>query len=223
MEKRSMVGNTQCNDRTDTLFDYKMLQKILKDDVVRGNQRVPNKAACEMLVLQLARTRRRANFLNIRQSNSFRNVEPLRNAIQKSLDHLTHAVPEMLDNIKQPEAWGALALAADLPGLEIDVLEDFARSLDDIRGLVCMQPHRVTTKARKIWHGVVKDLAKAFLSAMKATNPSASFGKSDNGPVVRFLSAIMPLITGEAPSPTTIEQFLRRADQKRATNSRTRM
>ena len=64
------------------------------------------------------------------------------------------------------------------------------------------------------WHHFAEDLADAFRKAMHSTNPGLELRLSNNGPVVRFLKALVPEITGEKPTLGSIARHLQRAEQK---------
>jgi hypothetical protein len=63
------------------------------------------------------------------------------------------------------------------------------------------------------WHDFALDLAEAFREAMHSTNPGLELRPSNNGPVVRFLKAVVPKITGEDPTLNSIARYLQRWEQ----------
>jgi hypothetical protein len=64
------------------------------------------------------------------------------------------------------------------------------------------------------WHHFAEDLADAFRGAMHSTNPGLELRLSNNGPVVRFLKALVPEITGEEPTLNSVARYLQRSEQK---------
>src|SRR6185437_8270130 len=55
------------------------------------------------------------------------------------------------------------------------------------------------------WHDFAQFLVDAFIKAVQASNRSLPrLGLSENGPVPRFLEAIIPHITGESPTSAAI-------------------
>ena len=59
------------------------------------------------------------------------------------------------------------------------------------------------------WHKPAIVLAKAFIKALKETNPGVTIGVGKEGPVTRFIAKIMQFITGERPKLGAIEKHLR--------------
>jgi hypothetical protein len=60
------------------------------------------------------------------------------------------------------------------------------------------------------WHSIAEEVADAFKTAMLSTNPKAP-DNSQRGPVARFVSAVVPYITGEKePSPVAVGAHLTR-------------
>jgi hypothetical protein len=49
---------------------------------------------------------------------------------------------------------------------------------------------------------------------MHSTNPGLELRPSNNGPVVRFLKALIPKITGEDPTLNSIARYLQRTEPK---------
>jgi hypothetical protein len=65
-------------------------------------------------------------------------------------------------------------------------------------------------------YDLVDSIASAFRIAMYQNNRGRAFGSSNDGPVARFVCAVIPHITGETP-PTlgSVAQQLKRSRQKR--------
>lgn len=60
------------------------------------------------------------------------------------------------------------------------------------------------------WHHFVVFLAEKFRDAVQAANPSLPrLANSNDGPVSRFLVAIVPHITAETPTPDAVRKWLR--------------
>ena len=59
------------------------------------------------------------------------------------------------------------------------------------------------------WKHVASILATMFCDAMATSNPGVSFGNSNSGPVARFVSAILPQVTGDSVAPETVSAFLK--------------
>jgi hypothetical protein len=61
------------------------------------------------------------------------------------------------------------------------------------------------------WHAMTGPLSDAFITAMRTSNPDVDIGYSNEGPVSRFLAAVILRITGQAIKLSTIAQHLKRA------------
>jgi hypothetical protein len=59
------------------------------------------------------------------------------------------------------------------------------------------------------WHDYVEDVVEWFREAMLTTNKTAP-GLGDKNSLSRFLAAVIPFISGETPSETTIMRYLQR-------------
>ena len=60
------------------------------------------------------------------------------------------------------------------------------------------------------WREFAPTIAKHFVSAMAGANPDLQFGVSNEGPVARFVVAIVPMITGETVNEARVAQYLKR-------------
>ncbi|MGH7111042.1 MAG: hypothetical protein ACREFK_11510, partial [Stellaceae bacterium] len=70
------------------------------------------------------------------------------------------------------------------------------------------------------WHDIALVIAEAFKVAMSA-NRIEPLGIANEGPVARFVAAVIPSITGEAPTPGAVSQHLKRcAGARSGTNGK---
>ena len=66
------------------------------------------------------------------------------------------------------------------------------------------------------WHGYAPIVARLLQFTIRSSNPNANLGLSSNdGPVPRFIAAVLPLVTGDEPSPLAVGKWLK--DYTRAT------
>ena len=65
------------------------------------------------------------------------------------------------------------------------------------------------------WNMYQDALASAFIIAMSSTNPEIDLGISNAGPLPRFVTAMIPLITGDNPSELAVARSLQRARKLR--------
>ena len=63
--------------------------------------------------------------------------------------------------------------------------------------------------SKVVWHKWAPSLATAFRNAMSSTN-AKSLGLSNEGPVVRFVTAVIPFTTDESPNMGAVAKHLKR-------------
>jgi hypothetical protein len=61
------------------------------------------------------------------------------------------------------------------------------------------------------WRCLAEDIADALRLSFASTNPTTTLGASNDGPVPRFIAAVVPLITGESPNVGNVAQCLKTA------------
>ena len=59
------------------------------------------------------------------------------------------------------------------------------------------------------WRDLAVALSDAFVNALRPNNPHRIFGRSNDGPVPRFVSAIIPHVTGDAPTTLAVGKVLK--------------
>jgi len=106
--------------------------------------------------------------------------------------------------------------------IELEALRRLEVALIDVRNTsppdlaaVWGQPTTNPRKNSKEWHGIAKHLETAFVAAMRSTNPKLDIGLSNEGPVTRFVVAVVPHLTGEDPTAQGVAQHLKRLKAKR--------
>jgi hypothetical protein len=74
------------------------------------------------------------------------------------------------------------------------------------------------------WKWLADELPEDFINAMKPNNPEFSPGLSYSGPVARFIAVVVPLLTGEHPTPASVatQLKLRRQANRKTRSSRDR-
>ena len=82
---------------------------------------------------------------------------------------------------------------------------------DVISGLWEIFSDHIEPAQENILSGDVKEkIAKNFREAMRSTNPTLTFALSNNGPLSRFVAAVIPLVTGERPTEAAVRAELMR-------------
>jgi hypothetical protein len=59
------------------------------------------------------------------------------------------------------------------------------------------------------WRPLAESIASAFKATMSRTNPGLKLGHSNDGPVPRFVAAVVPSITGETPKVFNVGKHLK--------------
>jgi len=72
----------------------------------------------------------------------------------------------------------------------------------------------------EMWHDYAVPLADDFRKAMHATDPSLNLQISNEGPIVRFLEAVIPIISEETPGRAAIARYLQREKTERGNTTR---
>jgi hypothetical protein len=191
-------------------FTADNLRVILKE-VLKGSQTLPAWGEMEGLAGSLNRTHATFAFAAATANQSKRTADKVRNALDVLMEFF-----EQRRRACYPESGGG-------PNLQIVDREkrlhdrfdaflqafgehDFDLNMD--AGL--LMPHI------DHWHDVAGTIAGAFKAAMARANGPKNFGLSNDGPVPRFISAVVPLITGETPTVGAVGKYLKdRARQQR--------
>jgi len=98
----------------------------------------------------------------------------------------------------------------------VQAVEEHTFSLEmdmDERGAMWdMDEYRPMMPDHSSWSGLDEMIANAFRLAMARNNPTQKLGRTNSGPVPRFVAAVVPLITGEKPPVTAVgKHLIRRA------------
>jgi hypothetical protein len=81
-------------------------------------------------------------------------------------------------------------------------------SLPLLRGHMASSWGGTPARNRKRWHEIVSRLEIAFIQALAPTNPGREIGRTEDGPLMCFLEAMIQRITGETPKRQAIRAFL---------------
>jgi hypothetical protein len=119
---------------------------------------------------------------------------------------------------------GALATLADvLPALrreyeceraELEALDKLTDAVRVACGRPWAQPPGDGGRLEK-WKDVAEALERDFRDAVASTNPGLKLGLSNDGPVARFVTAMIPHVTDERPTCDAVARCLQRETQKR--------
>jgi hypothetical protein len=68
------------------------------------------------------------------------------------------------------------------------------------------------------WHDMSVVIANMLRTALRSTNPKAALGNSNDGPVPRFVTVVLPMITNDTPTVANVGKWLK--DNARATRDK---
>jgi hypothetical protein len=143
-------------------------------------------------------------------------------ALQAEEDqHLATALIKRLERRREAATFSATLQLADwnklsysypskLAGIErvnetVNRFEAAISALDDVVPL--LTPYLIPPRYVN-WHDHAVELAQDFRRHLRECNPSRQFGISEKGPVVGFVTAVIPLITGENPDEGAVYKYL---------------
>jgi hypothetical protein len=138
----------------------------------------------------------------------------LQNRARKALDELNDAVSAIVRFDKErydADVAGGAPMAA-LRWLsdrlvESNSLRAHVARIGDLPGLAYSPAKWGFAK----WHRLATVLPVDFAEVMKPQNSKFKGGISRGGPVVRFISAVVPMVTGEHPTAASVRRLLQRA------------
>ncbi len=166
-----------------------------RERVVRGSHLPPSN--CDKLARNLAGYRelcaRDARRQQLRSA-----IDKLRGLLPGEIEHMRRIAASYRANGEHPEDV-ALVLR------QIVTAQDFlAGAWETWRVGICP----IVPLGR--WQDFAWSLAGQFRDAMEAANPGIVLQLSNDGPVARYVAAVVPHITGERPSVGAVAKFLQR-------------
>jgi hypothetical protein len=123
-------------------------------------------------------------------------LEPIRQAQRKAINAVT-ALAQAVDEIGRNNRSFAIAAA----------IGDVRRMIAGIKASSLWG--NPTIRGFTGWRWLGEALREDFVRAMGPQNPGFDPGLSRSGPLVRFIAAITPAMTGEHPSPASIATQLK--------------
>jgi hypothetical protein len=195
--------------------DGQQMREWIRDQkIIAGNSLLPTIEACQELAdvtggLQMIVENRRG---------SWRAYEARRRRCLEAVRALLNDLPgwenEIRTSIEQHSEIGRLDMITKMQSLDLAALRSLndALGIANARPLLLVSPSFFTEKVDR-WHDFAETLAEAFRQAVRSTNPSLPLQPSNTGPVVRFLIAAIPHITGETPTTAAVARYLQRANR----------
>jgi hypothetical protein len=169
------------------------LRRLLTDHVVSDRIGMPNEEALEKLASILESWR--GDYLR------HQHIEPLQTEVADEAGKLSRAL-EGLRNIYASQI-------SDSSGLLRNKIEAIDRALASLGGLYG-ESVAVEHKGNLTWKFLAEVLPIDFTEAIHSTNPRCRIGIGHKGPLVRFIAALSPYLTGEQPTPGSVATQLKR-------------
>lgn len=92
----------------------------------------------------------------------------------------------------------------------ISLIENFINSATNLKEHGLLADYKEQLSVNK-WHFWAFDIASLFCNVINKNNPRINLRYSNTGPIVRYLSAVIPLISGEEPTAVNIARYLQRS------------
>jgi hypothetical protein len=189
----------------DPVFTVVGLRKILDSVLKQGT----NKPSSEGLI-------RLAGYLNfIHAYRIMANASPVK---QAKAERVRDAIQVLMDFFEERKrALGSVdSMIVEREMRLQDQFDSFLRAMEkhDFELMMDKDEGALVPKLEN-WRDVAVGIASVFVSIMKWNNPKLPFGLSNDGPVPRFVAAVVPLITDENPSVENVAQHLKRQARKR--------
>jgi hypothetical protein len=186
-------------------FTLESLRQLLAEEVIRRQQTMPGDAE----ITELAR------ILNYWQGRALKELQ--RDALA-ALATLANVFPRLRDltksfeaNAVQDQAPPAILAILRKRLAEIDAARDFIAKAEGFS--VWNDP----SDAPDRWQWLAGVLPIDFENAMRSTNPNYTAGLSHNGPLARFIAAVVPSLTGQHPTPGSVATQLKKLRKLRTT------
>jgi hypothetical protein len=190
------------------------LREIFEEHrVVQGNQKLPSAAAFDTLAWLVSAVRHVVEL----ETRFWRHSDSLRRRMADAMHELAEVLPPIQAQLRA---------AARFRSHETDPLNALLQAQLHYLALLAtciealqqdhwyMVPRTDEAKSAGRWPEHANTLADAFRKAMHSTNPELELGVANSGPVVRFITAVVPYITDETPTGAAVAQHLKRARRR---------
>jgi hypothetical protein len=164
----------------------------------------------EMLHLQTALVRELEQFPPVHQLIASVGAKPQQSrwemgeALSGLISHAANSYPEVMSACKESInylTW-LVGMMGDGSQKHITIFDNFHKAFRDGFNLF------------GDWHLMAPQTYDALKSALADANPKLDLGTSLGGPAVRFVAAVLPLITGAAPTEANVRTALMRTKKK---------
>jgi hypothetical protein len=212
------------------------LLAVINKKRVCGRYREPTAAQLDRLALAISLVRGRCQ---VGRPETWTPGQIARDQLQRKASHALGTLAEVLPRLRADyEAEGPFPAPDDLGRLllkeRLEQIRELERIVADVWELTWLIPYQelhilvtvesdwmvehcalpAPTPVREIhkWHDFAFWLADKFRDVLQNCNPGRPRpGAAENGPVVKFLAGVIPLVTGEEPKAAAVKEWLRRA------------
>ena len=181
-------------------FSIETLRQLLMTSVLKQSQRPPAKADLHRLVISLNRI-----------AGTFAFAVHVANASKPMAAEAQNAIDVLVTFFKRRQQEASRYKGSDIAQREADLatsFNDFLRKLIAHKFDLDMDVG-LTMPVIDHWHDVAERVASDFKIAMIETMGPRNLGLSNEGPIPRFVAAVIPQITGEHPSVGAVGKFLK--------------
>ena len=179
----------------ETTIDDRLIRQILSD-ILKENQKIPNAFSISILSATLDTLRLKCYF-----EQKFKFREFLNHYMDCDQKH------HLKEFLKYDRGLSRNLIDSEV----IEPMADLARAIERLENALVRtdaegkELDRLSIAGHDNWHALCAAVATQFIYAMKRQ----TFGVSNDGPVPRFVSAIVPYITGEQPTVAAVGKRLK--------------
>jgi hypothetical protein len=177
--------------REEDRFTGASLQKMMQDHVIKAPMEMPSAAALEKLASILERWR--GDYWNNQH------IAPLEKEIADGAGKMFPAL-EKLRKIYEDRS----DIPADI-AKKVDAINQALASITRLYNKSIAVEHHGSLN----WDYLNNALPADFATAMQTTNPNYEIGIGHTGPLVRFIAAVAPYLTGESTTPGSVATQLK--------------
>jgi hypothetical protein len=198
-----MAASRSADPRSTGSFTIPILRGIM-DDVLKQSQTKPSQMDLELLAYSLNQIREVFAFAQQTANESKPLADRVRDAIEVlkvfferrrqacCVEDGTHPSVEIIENEwRLREQFSSFLKAMEMHKFELDMDAGLLMPRLDC------------------WRQLAEVVANQFRAAMSRANGTQKFGYSNDGPVPRFVAAVVPRITGENPSVQNVGKHLK--------------
>jgi hypothetical protein len=191
----------------DSYFSIETLRDLLREKVLSDRLNMPSDDALAQLARVLERWR--AHYVN--EQKRYQPLRELQNDARDSAEQLRAAV-SVLKTATEEFHGTAVLESASLSVLNI--LKTRLAEIDDAQQFLDRFERASILDDRGIgaaigWQWLAEVLPLDFKSAMTSTNQDFKAGIGHDGPLTRFIAAIVPNLTGEHPTSDSVATLLK--------------